>query len=118
MPVPRLSAPTSSWQRSQDPIREAADRLRAALPPREDSVVLVDFLEDDLREGLSAVADLEAHFTDVLDVLRSDRLSPIPLVEVADDLHMLQRLEYLHTVVSQLRRRLCAAAGKLRDEPR
>ncbi len=116
MSVPRASASPWVWQRSQDPIREGTERLASALPPREDSRVLVDFLEDDLREGLSAVAEVEAHFTDVLDALRADRLSPIRLVDAADDLRVLQRLEYLHSVVSQMRRRLCTAAGKLRDE--
>jgi len=98
-----------------DPIREAAARLLDALPDRTDAKVLVDFLEDDLREGLAAVADVEAHFTDVLDALRAERPSPIRLIDAAEDLHVLQRLEYLVTVVSQLRRRLCQAAGKIHD---
>lgn len=118
MPVPRTTQPSLTWQRQDDPIREATQRLGAALPQREDSAVLVDFLEDDLREGLSAVAEVEAHFTDVLDALRADQLSPIRLVDAADDLRTLQRLEYLHSVVSQMRKRLCSAAGKLRDRER
>lgn len=118
MSVPRTTQPSLPWQRKEDPIREATERLGAALPQREDSRVLVDFLEDDLREGLSAVAEVEAHFTDVLDALRADRLSPIRLVDAADDLRTLQRLEYLHSVVSQMRKRLCQAAGKLRDRER
>ena len=113
MPVPRASASPWVWQRSQDPIREGTERLASALPPREDSRVLVDFLDDDLREGLSAVAEVEAHFTDVLDALRAPRLAPATLLEVGDELHALQRLEYLHVVVSQLRRRLSQAAGLL-----
>lgn len=98
-----------------DPIREAAARLREALPARTDSAVLVDFLEDDLREGIAAIAEIEAHFTDVLDALRSDRLSAIRLLEAADDFRALQKLEYLTTTVSQLRRRMCQAAGKLHE---
>jgi hypothetical protein len=101
-----------------DPIREAAERLADILPAREDSRVLVDFLEDDLREGLSAVSDVEAHFTDVLDALRADRITPLGLMQASEDLHVLQRLEYLLTVVSQLRRRLSQAAGRLRAPPR
>ena len=112
MLVPR--APTLNW-RPSDPIREATERLASALPRREDSRVLVDFLDDDLREGLSAIAEIEAHFTDVLDALRSDRLSPIQLVEAGEDLRVLQKLEHLHNVVAHVRRRLCQAAGKLRD---
>jgi hypothetical protein len=105
----------SARTRQVDPIHEAVQRLARRLPAREDSAVLVDFLEDDLREGLNAIGELEAHFTDVLDALRGKQLSPIALLDAADDLHALQRLEYLMVVVSQLRRRLSQAAGKLRD---
>jgi hypothetical protein len=99
----------------RDPIREAVDRLAELLPEREDSRVVMDFLEDDLREGLRAISDVEAHFTDVLDALRAPRPTPVGLLEVSDDLLVLQRLDYLHTAVTQLRRRLCQAAGKLRE---
>lgn len=77
--------------------------------------MLVDFLEDDLREGLGAIAEVEAHFADVIDALQSDRVSPIALIEASEDLETLRRLEYLLVVVAQLRRRLSQAAGKLRD---
>lgn len=99
-----------------DPIREAVRRLADALPAREDARVLTDFLEDDLREGLGALADVEAHFTDVLDALVRGSLTPVALLEASDDLRTLQRLEYLFNVVSQLRRRLSQAAGKLREK--
>lgn len=103
-----------SLRQRRDAIREAAERLADVLPDREDSRVLVDFLEDDLREGLMAISDVEAHFTDVLDALRADRITPVGLLEASDDLLALKRLEYLLTVVAQMRRRLCQAAGKLR----
>ncbi|MBX5480973.1 MAG: hypothetical protein IRZ16_03865 [Myxococcaceae bacterium] len=98
-----------------DPVRSAVQRLAALLPQREDASVLVDFLEDDLREGLAAIADVEAHFTDVLDLLRSDHIRPISLLDAGEDLRVLERLEYLMVVVSQLKRRLSQAAGKLRN---
>jgi hypothetical protein len=98
----------------KDAIREAVERVQAALPAREDMTVLLDFLEDDLREGIAAAADVEAHFTDVLDTLRGERLSPIRLLEAGDGYRVLQRLEYLMVVVDQLRRRLSKAAGALR----
>jgi hypothetical protein len=50
----------------------------------------------------------------VLEALDSDALSPIALIEASDDIAVLRRLEYLMVVVSQLRRRLSQAAGKLR----
>lgn len=100
--------------RSVDAIGESVERLARFLPEREDSEVLLDFLEDDLREGLDAIADVEAHFTDVLDTLRSDRLSALRLTDAAEDFRVLHRLEHLMVTIAQLRRRLCQAAGKMR----
>ena len=111
---PRLLASLRPARR--DPIREAVERLEALLPEREDSRVLVDFLEDDLREGLSALSDVEAHFTDILDLLRAGPITPVQLLEAGEDLHVLKRLEYLLTVVTQTRRRLCQAAGRIDAE--
>lgn len=96
-----------------DPVSEAAARLEAALPPRADAQVLVDFLAEELREGLAALDGVEAHFTDVLDALRADRLSPLALVEAAENVVVLEQLQALEGVVRQLRRRLSQAAGKL-----
>ncbi len=101
--------------RSVDAIKESVDRLERFLPKREDSEVLLDFLEDDLREGLDAIGEVEAHFTDVLEALRSERPTGIRLVELADDFRVLNRLEYLMVVAAQLRKRLSQAAGKLKN---
>jgi hypothetical protein len=98
-----------------DPVREAALRLARALPARTDAAVLVDFLEDDLREGLDALGDVESHFAGVLDALQDKNLSARALVDAGDDLRALERLEYLLTVVTQLRRRLSQAAGMMRQ---
>jgi hypothetical protein len=96
-----------------DAIGDSVSRLEASLPAREDTAVLLDFLEDDLREGLQAIAEVEAHFTDVVELLREGKPSAIRLLEVADDFRALSRLEYLFVVVSQLRKRLSQAAGQL-----
>jgi hypothetical protein len=117
MPTPAALAPRPLHRRAPDPLREAVSRLAQALPARADAQVLLDFLEDDLREGLGALGDVEAHFTDVLDALRAPRLSPSALLEAGEDLLALQRLEYLLVVVSQLRRRLSQAAGLLHRAP-
>jgi hypothetical protein len=74
---------------------------------------LMDFLEDDLREGLDAIAEVEAHFTDIVETLRSERPSPIRLLDAAEDFRVLNRIEDLLVVVAQLRRRLAQAAGTL-----
>jgi len=97
-----------------DAVKESVDRLEALLPEREDNTVLLDFLEDDLRESLDAISDVEAHFTDVLDSLRTEAITPRKLVELADDQRVLNRLEYLMVVASQLRKRLTVAAGRIK----
>ncbi|MCA2981946.1 MAG: hypothetical protein INH41_20780 [Myxococcaceae bacterium] len=113
MPTTHAAPRHLSLSRSVDAIRESVERLEERLPRREDASVMLDFLEDDLREGLDAIAEVEAHFTDVLDVLRRDDTTPIQLMEAAEDFRVLSRLEYLMVVVAQLRRRLSQAAGTL-----
>ncbi|HEY1086634.1 MAG TPA: hypothetical protein VGE37_03030 [Archangium sp.] len=103
--------------KSVDAIRESVDRLEQLLPDREDSAVVLDFIEDDLREGLDAISEVEAHFTDILDTLRGDKITPIQLIDAAEDFRVLNRIEYLMVVVAQLRRRLSQAAGKMRERP-
>lgn len=98
---------------SVDAIRESVQRLESYLPEREDSEVLADFLEDDLREGLDAVAEVEGHFADIVETLRSEKLTPMALVDAAEDFRVINRLEYLMVVVAQLRRRLGQAAGRI-----
>jgi len=111
------STDTESLERLEavDEIGRCVDRLEALLPKREDTDVLLDFLEDDLREGFEAVNEVEAHFRQVLETLDSRKLSPAALIEAGEDFRILNRLEYLHVVVTQLRKRLSMAAGKLRN---
>ncbi len=113
--MPALSSTSVPLSKSVDAIGESVERLERFMPKREDSAVLLDFLEDDLREGLDAIVEVEAHFTDILDVLRSERPGPIRLLEAAEDFRVLNRLEYLMVVVAQLRRRLSQAAGAMKN---
>lgn len=96
-----------------DAVKSAVSRLSRKLPQRTDATVVMDFLEDDLREGLGALSEVEAHFTDLLDTLLSSRLSPISLLEAADDQRVLVQIDALHSVVSRLRRRMSQAAVQL-----
>jgi len=96
-----------------DPVRDAIDLLSRRLPKDSDTRVVLDFLEDDLREGLSAIADVEAHFTDVLDALRAEDCTAEELLATAEDLEVLRRVEYLLNVAAQLRRRVHQAARRL-----
>jgi hypothetical protein len=116
--LPTALAPSLQRLTTVDAIRQSVERLEALLPEREDAAVLLDFLEDDLREGMEAIAEIEAHFSEILSTLRSDKLSPVSLLEAGEDFRVLNRLEYLTVVVTQLRRRLSQAAGKLRESRR
>jgi hypothetical protein len=115
MPAAAFATPVTLRRVKSDPVTEAVERLAGALPARADAAVLVDLLDDDLREGLDALGDVESHFADVLAALRSKDLSPLALLEAGDDLRALRRLEYLLDVVTQLRRRLSQAAGMMRQ---
>ena len=113
----RGAAPVTLRRRGADPIRQAMLQLGDALPRRADSTVLLDFLEDDLREGLDALGELEAHFHEVLETLQEDAPSPLSLVQVGDDMLALKRLELLMDTVTRVRRRLSQAAGLMRQRP-
>ncbi len=91
--------------------------LGHALPRRADATVLMDFLEDDLREGFEALEDLEAHFVDVLEALHPDALCPVGLLQAGDEQLALKRLEVLMETVMRVRRRLSQAAGLMRQRP-
>jgi hypothetical protein len=115
MPAAALVAVPATLRRAgADPLRQAVEHLGHALPSRADSTVLLDFLEDDLREGLDALGDVEAHFADVLEALQSSAPSPLSLLSAGDDLLVLQRLAVLEEVVRRVRRRMSQAAGLMR----
>lgn len=110
-----VAAPATLRRVGADPLHQAVEHLGHALPERADSTVLLDFLEDDLREGLEALGDVEAHFTDVLEALEPGMLSPLALIQAGDDQLVLQRLEVLMGAVTRVRRRLSQAAGLMRQ---
>ena len=112
-----VAAPATLRRVGADPLRQAMEHLGHALPERADATVLLDFLEDDLREGLDALGDVEAHFTDVLESLQPDMLSPLALLDAGDDHLVLQRLDVLIDVVTRVRRRMSQAAGLMRQGP-
>jgi hypothetical protein len=115
MPPPALAIAASAQPRRADPVHAAMERLAHSLPARTDARVLVDLLEDDLREGLDALGDVGAHFTGLLDTLRTEELSPVTLLEAGEDLRVLQQLDYLHHVIVQVRKRLSQAAALQRQ---
>ena len=112
----RRTAPVT-LRRVEDPLRQAVARLGQRLPRRADATVLLDFLEDDLREGLDALVDVEAHFTQLLTALQPGAVSPAGLLEAGDEALVLKRLDALTDVVTRVRRRMNQAAGLMRQPP-
>ncbi|QSQ27826.1 hypothetical protein JY651_24285 [Pyxidicoccus parkwayensis] len=115
MRSPALALAASASPRRADPVRVAMERLSHSLPARADARVLVELLEDDVREGLDALGDVGAHFNGLLDTLRTEELSPVTLLEAGEDLRVLQQLDYLHDVLVQVRKRLSQAAALQRQ---
>jgi hypothetical protein len=115
MPPPALALAAPALPRRADPVRVAVERLAQSLPARTDAAVLVDLLEDDLREGLDALGDVATHFSDLLGTLRTGELTPVALMDAGEDLRVLQRLDSLHDIIVQLRKRLSHAAGLKRQ---
>ncbi|HZH04307.1 MAG TPA: hypothetical protein VEY30_11010 [Myxococcaceae bacterium] len=84
--------------------------LRAVLPPRSDTQVLVELLEDDLQQGFAHLARLETYLRRVRDLVQGDQVTPSRLVEASQDLDGVEELCALDEAVGGLRRRLARAA--------
>lgn len=102
---------SNDHQPLRDPIARGVRRLTTRLPERDESRVLADFLEDDLREGLDAVEGLQEHFLEVMMALEEGELSPVLLLDVGDPSRALGQVERLISILPELRRRLSRAAA-------
>ena len=120
MPTPlaaHRAAPATLRRVGADPVQQALESLEHVLPRRADATVLMDFLEDDLREGFDALGELEEHFSGVLEALQPGTLCPVALLQAGDEQLVLKRLEVLMETVVRVRRRLSQAAGMMRQRP-
>lgn len=108
-----MEAEISQHAPLQDPIQRGVRRLAGRLPARDDTRVLMDFLEDELREGLEAVEGLQDHFLEVVTALEEGELSPVLLLDVGDPSRALGQVERLITILPELRRRLSRAAAAM-----
>lgn len=97
----------------QDRVVEAMERLREALPPRTDNAVIVDLLEDDLREGLDGLAEIDAHFDELLETLISRTRHGGSIVESADAQRALAALDRVCDSLQRVQKRLSVAAARL-----
>jgi hypothetical protein len=100
-------------QRSEGAATIASDLLARGVDP-----TVCAFLEDDLREAAEALADVDAFFQESLESLSARAPSPRVLTERAEDVAVLERVDHLHNVLSNLRRRLVQVAAGLRQSGR
>jgi hypothetical protein len=75
--------------------------------------VVLDFLEDDLREARAAMAGVAAFLADVEVALGDETPSPERLSALARAADPLERVDYLQTVLASLRRRLSQMAARM-----
>jgi hypothetical protein len=88
--------------------------LRRRLPAAtEKETVVLDFLEDDLREATEALGVVARYVGDVQVSLADPRLGRDDLLALALGRGPLEQLEYLSGVVGNLRRRLIQLSKRL-----
>jgi hypothetical protein len=75
--------------------------------------VVLDFLEDDLREARAALAGVTAFLDEVEAALGGEAPSPDRLCALAGASHPLERVDYLQTVLASVRRRLSQVAARM-----
>ncbi len=75
--------------------------------------VVLDFLEDDLREARGALAAVAAFFANVEGALGADEPSRERLLSLAAGTGPAERIEYLSQVLASARRRLAQVAARM-----
>jgi hypothetical protein len=91
------------------------DRLRRRLAragggPQD--AVLLDFLEDDLRESRRALGEIESYLDRVDAALRDPAAARHPLLALAGYFRPAQEVEYLEATLGRLRRRLAQVSER------
>ncbi len=75
--------------------------------------VVLDFLEDDLREARGALAGVTDFLDQVDAALREEAPSPERLAALAGAIGPAERIDYLQTVLVSVRRRLSQVAARM-----
>lgn len=75
--------------------------------------VVLDFLEDDLRESRAAVAAVAAFLQNVEAALSAEEPSPEQLFSLARAVDPAVQVDYLQTVLASVRRRLSQVATRM-----
>jgi hypothetical protein len=75
--------------------------------------VVLDFLEDDLRESRAALAAVAAYLANVEGALAAEAPAPEQLVALARAVDPIAQVDYLQTVLASARRRLAQVAARM-----
>jgi hypothetical protein len=98
--------PSSSRKEIHEALRALQSRLRRST----DDPLHLEFLEDDLLEGKSALSDVQAFFGEILHLLARRDATAAELIDLADDNTVVERLDDLDRMVASLRKRLLQLA--------
>jgi hypothetical protein len=90
---------------------EALRRRLAGSTAREH--VVLDFLEDDLRESRAALAAVDTFLSDVEAALGAEAPAPERLLALARAVDPAAQVDYLQTVLASVRRRLSQVAARM-----
>jgi hypothetical protein len=104
--------PRSSPARPDPAGAVQALRQRLASSTAREHVVL-DFLEDDLREVRAALAAVTAYLGEVEGALVDEAPSPARLVALARSVDPAEQVDYLQAVLASVRRRLSQVAARM-----
>lgn len=75
--------------------------------------VVLDFLEDDLREARAALAGVAGYLASVEGALAGEAPSPERLMALARSVDPAAQVDYLQTVLASVRRRLSQVAARM-----
>jgi hypothetical protein len=95
-----------------DPGAVEALRRRLAGSSAREHVVL-DFLEDDLRESRAALAAVAAYLANVEGALADEVPTPERLLSLAQSVDPATQVDYLQSVLTSVRRRLAQVAARM-----
>ena len=94
--------------------RAILEELRRRLPPESDKdAVVLDFLEDDLREAGEALAAVASYVDEVERALGGTAARKEEVLALAAGRGPLEQVEYLAGVLQTLRRRLVQVSARL-----
>ncbi len=106
-----LAVAPAAIAREEPSAVEALRRRLAGGTAREH--VILDFLEDDLREAGSALAAVAAYLANVEAALADEAPSPERLLSLARTIDPAERVDYLQSVLASVRRRLSQVAARM-----